>query len=90
MALNIKDKETYELVKELATLKGASLTSTVKEAVQNEIEREKVARENNTPGKGMAEWLMKIARETGPMLDDGRSSKELMDELYDDRTGLPK
>jgi hypothetical protein len=40
--------------------------------------------------KGLAAWLMEIGRETAPMMKDGRTSKELMDELYDDETGLPK
>ncbi len=39
---------------------------------------------------GLAEWLLKISEETAPLMNDGRSSKELMDELYDDETGLPK
>jgi hypothetical protein len=38
----------------------------------------------------LAEWLLKISEETAPLMNDGRSSKELMDELYDDETGLPK
>jgi hypothetical protein len=42
------------------------------------------------PKKGLAAWLEEISRETGPMMNDGRTSKELMDELYDDETGLPK
>jgi len=33
---------------------------------------------------------MDIARETAPLMNDGRTSKELMDELYDQETGLPK
>jgi hypothetical protein len=33
---------------------------------------------------------MEISRETSAMMNDGRTSKELMDELYDDETGLPK
>jgi hypothetical protein len=33
---------------------------------------------------------MNIARETAPLMEDGRTSKELMDELYDEETGLPK
>jgi hypothetical protein len=33
---------------------------------------------------------MEIARETGPLMKDGRTTKELFDELYDDETGLPK
>jgi hypothetical protein len=31
--------------------------------------------------KGLAAWLMEIARETSTMTNDGRTSKELMDEL---------
>jgi hypothetical protein len=33
---------------------------------------------------------MEITRETAPITNDGPTSKELMDELYDDETGLPK
>jgi hypothetical protein len=40
--------------------------------------------------KGLAARLMEIARETAPITNDGRISKELVDELYDDETGLPK
>jgi hypothetical protein len=32
---------------------------------------------------------MEISRETGPRMNDGKTSKELMDELYDPETGLP-
>jgi hypothetical protein len=39
--------------------------------------------------KGLAAWLMEISRETGPLMNDGRTSKESMDELYDE-DGLPK
>jgi hypothetical protein len=28
--------------------------------------------------------------ETAAIMNDGRTSKELFDELYDDKTGLPK
>lgn len=40
--------------------------------------------------KGLGVRLMGIGRETAPLMNDGRTSKELMDELYDDETGLPK
>jgi hypothetical protein len=40
--------------------------------------------------KGLAARLMEISRETAPLMNDGRTSKELMDELYDEETGLPK
>jgi hypothetical protein len=32
---------------------------------------------------------MEISRETAPLMNDGRTSKESMDELYDE-DGLPK
>jgi len=47
--------------------------------------------ETEVTGKsGLAVWLMEISKETGALMNDGRTSKELMDELYDDETGLPK
>jgi hypothetical protein len=36
------------------------------------------------------EWLERLTAETAPLMNDGRTSKELMDDLYDDETGLPK
>jgi hypothetical protein len=36
------------------------------------------------------EWLNRITKETAAIMNDGRTSKELMDELYDEETGLPK
>jgi len=46
--------------------------------------------EGGTGKKGLAARLMQIGRKTAPLMNDGRTSKELMDELYDDETGLPK
>jgi hypothetical protein len=74
-------------IRELAALRGVNLVTAVTEAVENEIEREKQTQRKR---KLMADWLMKISRETGPMMNDGKTSKELMDELYDDETGWPK
>ena len=71
-------------------MKGLSLTSTVKLAVQNEIDCEKAERDLSNGKKGLAAWLMEISRETAPLMNDGRSSKEVMVELYDEATGLPK
>jgi hypothetical protein len=52
--------------------------------------QEETQPEGSTARKGLAAWLMEISRETSAMMNDGRTSKELMDELYDDETGLPK
>jgi hypothetical protein len=90
MSLNIKNPETEVLIRRLATLKGVSLTYAVQFATQKEIERHEAELKNNEHRKGLAEWLMEIGRETAPLMNDGRSSKEVMDALYDDETGLPK
>jgi antitoxin VapB len=86
MGLNIKNPRSEELIRELAALRGVSLVTAVTEAVEHEIQRENASQRKK---KLMADWLMEISRETGPMMKDGKTSKELMDELYDPETGLP-
>ena len=86
MGINIKSPTAETRIRELAALRGVTLVTAVTEAVEHEIQREKESQRKN---KLMAEWLMEISRETGPMMNDGKTSKELMDELYDPETGLP-
>jgi hypothetical protein len=86
MGINIKNSTAETRIRELAALRGVTLVTAVTEAVEREIEREKQSLRRK---KLMAEWLMEISRETGPMMNDGMTSKELMDELYDPETGLP-
>jgi hypothetical protein len=86
MALSIKNEKTDQLIRELAALRGVSLITAVTEAVEETIQKEK---ESQRKKKLTAEWLMEISRETGPLMNDGKSSKELTDELYDSETGLP-
>ena len=83
MALSIKDEETDQLARELARRNGESVTTAVKVALKERLERQK-------PNAGLAARLMEISREAAPLMNDGRTSKELMDELYDQETGLPK
>jgi len=86
VSLNIKDEETHQLTRKLAQLTGESLTLAVKVAVKERLERQQKA-----AGKeSRMEWLNRITTETAAIMNDGRTSKELMDELYDDETGLPK
>jgi antitoxin VapB len=85
LSLNLKDAETVQLVHELAGLTGENLTTAVRVAVKERIERQRPNRK-----AGLAARLMEIARETAPLMYDGRTSKELMEELYDPETGLPK
>ena len=86
MAINIKNLEVETHIRELAALRGVSLVTAVTEAVEREIEREKQSQRRK---KLFADWLMEISRETGPMMNDGKTSKELLDELNDPETGLP-
>jgi hypothetical protein len=86
MGINIKNPIAETRIRELATLRGVNLVTAVVVAVENELQREK---ESQRKKKLMADWLMDISRETGPMMNDGKTSKELMDELYDPETGLP-
>jgi antitoxin VapB len=85
MSLNIKDEETHQLTRELAQLTGESLTVAVKLSVKERLERKK-----NSTRESRMEWLNRITKETAAIMNDGRTSKELMDELYDEETGLPK
>jgi hypothetical protein len=86
MSLNIKNPRAEHLVRELADLRGVSLVTALTEAVEHELDRERASQRKP---KLLAERLMEISRETGPMMNDGKTSKQLMDELYDPETGLP-
>jgi hypothetical protein len=90
LAISIKNEETHRIVKELARLRKISQVAAVTEAAREALERDKAEHERRSQKEGLAAWLMEIGRETAPLMDDGRSSKELIDELYDDETGLPK
>jgi antitoxin VapB len=85
MALSLKNEETEQLVRRLARITDESLTTAVTVAVQERIER----LEKSDKRKGRLEWLSELTKQTSAMMDDGRTSKELMDELYDPETGLP-
>jgi antitoxin VapB len=87
VALSLKNPETERLARELAELRGVSLVAAVTDAVKQDLAREKRNQQRNTL---MAEWLMEISRETGPMMNDGKTSTELIEELYDPETGLPR
>jgi hypothetical protein len=67
-----------------------SLVTAITQAAQETLERDRVQAKNSNGKQGLAAWLMDIARETAPLMNDGRTTKELFDELYDEETGLPK
>jgi len=80
MSLNIKNEETHRLAQELAAMTGESLTAAVTEAVRERLERVK--------SRGMAERIMKIARESAALLK-GKPLPDHAELLYDEN-GLPK
>jgi antitoxin VapB len=84
MSLNIKNEETHRQARELARLTGESMTVAVGEAV-----RERLERVRGKSKKGMAERLLKIAKECGPLWKEPYKSTDHADLLYDEK-GLPK
>ena len=84
MSLNIKNEETHRLARELARQNGETVTMAVTIALRERLERQKP-----NPKARLAKWLDDVTRETAAIMNDGRTSKELMDELYDPETGLP-
>ena len=86
MALSIKNEEAEQLARTLAQRNGETLTTAVTTALKERLQRQERARRTD----GRFERIMKIVERTAPLMNDGRSSKEWMDELYDNETGLPK
>ena len=86
MSLNIKNEEAHRLARELAQRNGETVTMAVTIALRERLERQ----EQSPKRAGRFERIMKIVERTAPRMNDGRTSKELFDELYDEETGLPK
>lgn len=84
MSLNIKNEETVQLVRELSRRTGTSMTGAITIAVKAQLKQHSIASKSER-----AKWLDEVTRETAALMNDGRTSKELMDELYDPETGLP-
>ena len=85
MSLNIKNAETYRLIRELADLTGESMTGAVTEAVRERLERLAAA-----DGRaGMADRLHAIAADMRARLPDDFFDIDHGDLLYDE-DGLPK
>ncbi|MBY0519684.1 MAG: type II toxin-antitoxin system VapB family antitoxin [Sphingomonas sp.] len=83
--LNIKDPETVALAHRLAKATGKPMTTLIREA----LEREEREREEKVAAKIAA--IMEIAAEFRRNMPEewrGKTSKEIMDEIYDD-DGLP-
>jgi antitoxin VapB len=84
MGMNIKNKEAYQLTKQLAKLTGESLTTAITEAVRERLDR--VRRER---GVDVAERLLVIGRNCAAHLKKRYRTIDHGGMLYDER-GLPK
>jgi antitoxin VapB len=85
MSLNIKNAETYRLVRELAELTGESMTTAVTSAVRERLAR---VRQPDAQG-GMADRLHEIATDMRVRLPEDFLQSDPADVLYD-RDGLPR
>ncbi len=57
MSLNIKSTEAHRLARELAQLRGVSLTHVVTEALREKLDREKLRRREETfERRVVADW----------------------------------
>ena len=83
--LNIKDAETVRLARELADASGRSVTETIRAALWKERESHKLEVERR---KTSLREIVAYVQTNMPDGWRGKTSKEIMDELYDD-DGLP-
>jgi len=83
MSLNIKSPEAHELAREVADITGESLTTAVKEALRERLER---LRGEDVPH--LADRLLAIGRDCAPRLPEPYRSADHAELLYAD-DGLP-
>lgn len=90
MSLNIKNPETYRLVKELAAVTGESLTTAVTEAVRDRLERLRAgAADSETEIEARVQRMEAIAAVIREHSPPGYWDQDFDELLYDD-LGLPK
>jgi antitoxin VapB len=83
--LNIKDATTVRLARELADARGETVTAVIRAALEREArEREAAVAEKVRRINAAVDELRKHL----PPEWEGKTSKEIMDEIYED--GLPK
>jgi antitoxin VapB len=83
MSLNIKSSEVHELARDVADITGETLTTAVKEALRERLER---LRDEDAPH--LADRLMAIGRDCARRLPEPYRSAEHGELLYGD-DGLP-
>ncbi len=86
MSLNIKNEETHRLAREVAQRNGETVTMAVTIALRERLERQAEPLKR----KSRFEALRKFSEQCAPLFQDGRSGNEMINDLYDEETGLPK
>ena len=86
MPLNIKNEETHRAAKELARLRGTTLTKAVDDAVHEALVREKPQKSQKVRLQEIREIQKRFAEL--PVMDN-RGMDEIMEDMYDEN-GLPK
>ena len=84
MGLNIKNKETHRLARELARVTGESMTAAVGAAI-----RERLERVRGRSQKDLVERILEIGKDCAAHLKESYKSVDHGDLLYDEK-GLPK
>ncbi len=85
MSLNIKSTEAHRLARELAELRGVSLTHAVTEALREKLDREKHRRRD----KPLSAELLEIGKRCAAHMKMPVKSSDHADMLYD-KNGLPR
>ncbi|WP_158044760.1 type II toxin-antitoxin system VapB family antitoxin [Skermanella pratensis] len=84
MPLNIKDPSTEKIVRELAAVTGEAVTTAVRKAAEERLQRVR----NDRFGRRLADELMEIGARCSALPDlDARSADEILG--YDEH-GLPR
>ncbi len=86
MGLNIKTEEAHRLAKELSELTGESMAKAVTDTIRQRVEE--LRRERTK--KARAQEIMRIARECSKLLNETPGEMMKIEDLYDEKTGLPK
>jgi antitoxin VapB len=84
MSLNIKDEQVHRMAQQLARLTGESMTTAVREAI-----RERLERTRGKSQKRLAERLLEIGKDCAAHLKEPYKSIDHDKMLYDEK-GLPK
>jgi len=87
MALHIRQEQTEKLARELAKRTGETLTGAVHTALEERLSR--VAQAGRAGKEAKVSQLMAIAERAQGLQAEGKSARELIDELYDE-DGLPR